>query len=359
MTIYWLLFLLTAWHSLLQAPARKLAAARRRWPPGWRGFFVLLVLLVGLRHEVGGDWFNYLRQIENITGESLADRLLANGEPAYGFLNWFAANQWGDIYLVNLVCGVLFCLGLFAFCHAQPRPWLAITIAIPYLVMVVAMGYSRQGVAIGLAMMGLNALTTGQTRKFFLWIIAATAFHKSALVLLPLAGLMKTRRPVITFLLLASTAAAMSVLLFQEALEALATHYIGAEMESSGALIRVAMNALPAAIFLLFRRRFALSEQERAFWGWMSWIGLAFVPLLIVSPSSTAVDRIALYWIPLQLFVLSRLPDALARRSSSKRRWVQAVVLYCAAVQFVWLFFATNANAWLPYRFYPWEWLWA
>ena len=47
-----------------------------------------------------------------------------------------------------------------------------------------------------------------------------------------------------------------------------------------------------------------------------------FVVLLVVSPSSTAVDGVALYWIPLQLFVMSRLPNALGLREGKNAIWV-------------------------------------
>lgn len=78
----------------------------------------------------------------------------------------------------------------------------------------------------------------------------------------------------------------------------------------------------------------------------------------MVSPSSTAVDRIALYWIPLQLFVLSRLPNALGRYAGKNLLWVFAVIAYSAAVHFIWLLYADTAFAWLPYQFYPWVWFW-
>ena len=90
----------------------------------------------------------------------------------------------------------------------------------------------------------------------------------------------------------------------------------------------------------------------------MAWSALLFIVLLMVSPSSTAVDRVALYWIPLQLFVLSRLPDALGKKDCKNAVWVYAVVAYSAAVHFVWLFYADTAFAWEPYQFYPWVWLW-
>ena len=73
------------------------------------------------------------------------------------------------------------------------------------------------------------------------------------------------------------------------------------------------MNAAPVSISLLFRKRFQLSLEELFFGTWMAWSALLFVVLLKVSPSSMAVDRVALYWVPLQLLVLARLPNALGR----------------------------------------------
>ena len=90
----------------------------------------------------------------------------------------------------------------------------------------------------------------------------------------------------------------------------------------------------------------------------MAWGAVVFVALLWVSPSSTAVDRVALYWIPLQLFVWSRLPDAMGHAASKSTGWVYAVVVYSATVHFVWLFFAIHAEDWLPYQSYLWVWLW-
>jgi hypothetical protein len=262
------------------------------------------------------------------------------------------------MYLVNSLCGLLFTWGLLSFCRAQPRPWLALVIAIPYLVIVVAMGYSRQGVAIGAAMMGLCSMADRKILHFLSWVLVAALFHKSAVILAPLAVLSGNKRPVMTSVGVLLSAAGMFVLLLQEMVVALTNSYLVAEMESSGALIRVVMNALPGAFFLWYRDRFKLSESEKSFWSWMSWIALGFVGMLAASPSSTAVDRIALYWIPLQLFVWSRAPDVLGKPGATNAAWVYAIVAYSALVQFVWLVFAIHASGWLPYQFYPWVWIW-
>ena len=149
------------------------------------------------------------------------------------------------------------------------------------------------------------------------------------------------------------TFALLYVLLVQEQLDALIENYIEAEYASGGALIRVAMNAIPSLLFLLFRRRFGLTPEQQAFWTLMALGGLGFVALLQLSPSSTAVDRIALYWIPLQMFVLARLPEVFARSRSESEAWTIALVVYSAAILFVWMSYSTHSFAWLPYQFAP------
>jgi hypothetical protein len=354
---YWLLFLVPAFQALTKLRKLTPSLPAKQRPVRWPTIFFLLTVMIGFRHEVGGDWGAYLLQLERVKNESFFGTL-TDGDPAFNLLNWLAAESGLGIYLVNNVFAVLFTSGLLAFCRSQPRPWLALVVAVPYLITVVAMGYSRQGVAIGLIMHGLVALQNKSVFKFLLWVALAATFHKSAVILIPLAALAGSRRPALTLCLVAVTAALLFDLLLQEYVGGLMAGYVNSEYESSGAAIRVAMNAVPAAVFLLLRKRFELAPAQGTFWTWMAWGALGFVVLLFVSPSSTAVDRVALYWIPLQLFVWSRVPNALGRPGGANAFWVYAVVSYSATVHFVWLFFATHSHLWLPYKFYPWVWLW-
>ena len=350
MAPYWLLFLLSASMALLHlAPSRRYSA---RWSAEWWGAFLVLVLAIGQRDVVGGDWMAYLEHLEHAAGTTISDALLTK-DPAYGVLNWLAAQVDGSVHMVNTVCAAIFAWGLIAFCRIQPRAWLALLVAMPYLVIVVAMGYTRQGTAIGLVMLGLVALSRGQTVRFMVWVALAATFHKSAVILIPLAVLAGTRRSVFTILWVGIAGSALFVLLLQESVDALTRNYIEAEYQSQGAGVRVAMNALPAVLFLTWRDRFALRPAQRTFWTWMAWGALLFIVLLAVSPSSTAVDRVALYWIPLQVFVWSRVPNALGRPDGLNSDWVWLVVLYSAAVLFVWLVFGSFSYTWLPYQFLP------
>jgi len=353
MTTYLLLFSLPAWFALTQTTASGLSRNSDIFQ--WKIQFLFLLLVIGLRHETGGDWFLYEDELKNFATLDLKNAITASGsDPAFRILAWLSSS-FGGLHFVNSVCGAIFSFGLITFCRNQPAPWLALTISVPYLIIVVAMGYTRQGVAIGLVMLGLVGLSNHKPFTFLFWLIVASTFHKSAVILIPLAFFASARARWVSAIVIVVVGALAFVLFLQESVDRLFGGYVRDAMESSGALVRVMMNAFPAALFLLFRGKFAMSKSDKDFWTWMSFGALLFIPVLVISPSSTAVDRVALYWIPVQIFVLSRLPTALARGPRSETMIRIAIVTYSLSVLLVWLLAGVHAYNWLPYRFYPFE----
>ena len=346
MLTYWLMFFIPAWASV--SAASKSRPVGKRLEFSWFVAGLFLTLLVGLRHEVGGDWFNYEAIYSNMVGAPLSE-LLEKGDPGYQLFNWVSLQVDGGTYFVNLMAGLLFSVGVVAFCRQQPRPWLALAVAVPYMVIVVGMGYSRQAIALGLALLGLAGIARHSNLQFVLCVALAATFHKSAVLLVPIAVLATPGSRLWTGLWVGIATAVLYYLLLADSVDGFVTNYLDAGYQSEGAAVRIAMNALPATILLFFRKKFVLQPAERNLWTSISVLALASVVWLIVSSSSTAVDRVALYMIPLQLFVFARLPDVLGR-GRSIRVWVIAVVVYYAVVLFVWLNFATHAFAWVPYR---------
>jgi hypothetical protein len=349
MLTYWLLFLFPALAAITvrdRGPAGP--EARIRLTPGWFAFGILLTIVIGLRYQVGGDWYNYLGHLEEARGQSFVE-LIAQSDPGYKLLNGLSLAVDWDIYGVNTAAALVFAIGLISFCRRLPRPWLGAAVAVPYLVIVVAMGYSRQGMALGFAMLGLMALEKGLVRKFAFWILVATAFHRSALLLLPIAALTETKNRVWIAFWIGILAVIGYLAFLEQDVSVLYTNYIERGYESQGALIRLGMNAVAAGIFLAFQRRFQILPESLALWRWISLITLVLFLAYFVSPgSSAALDRLGLYLLPLQLFVFSHLPSVLGGRKA--RPWVIVIIGYCIAVEFVWLNYAGNNYAWLPYR---------
>jgi hypothetical protein len=109
------------------------------------------------------------------------------------------------------------------------------------------------------------------------------------------------------------------------------------------------MGLVAACVFLLRRKDFGFSAHEDRIWFYFSLACFAALLALIATPSSTAVDRLSLYLMPLQLVILSRTPFVYVSRYFG----FALVAAYCFLVQFVWLNFATHASYWVPYQFYP------
>lgn len=349
---YWLFFLL---------PASVALSARRRLPSSltglhslrldlpWFLFVLFFTLVIGYRVQVGGDWGSYLGYLERANLFRFSD-LAGLGDPGYQFVNWLSIRLGWGIWGVNLFCGLAFSAGLAVFSRSLPRPWLALTVAIPYLLTVVAMGYSRQGVALGFAMLGLVSLGRKNLFWFVVWVLVGATFHRSAVLLLPIAALAATRNRIGTAFWVAVVALLAYALLLQDEVASLYANYVEAEYQSQGALIRTAMNLVPAILLLGWWEQFRLLEGEAALWRWFALISLVLAVVLVVTPATTAVDRVALYMLPLQLFVFARLPDAWGGSRDAQSFLVIAVVAYYALVHFVWLNFASHAFAWLPYR---------
>ncbi len=349
---YWLMFLLPAMPALASRPRRQVArrftgVAALEWP--WLLVLLGLTVMIGFRHEVGGDWFNYLEYIEEAKHLAFAEAL-ALEDPGYWLLNVISVQRGWGITGVNVLSGLIFSTGLVLFCRNCPRPWLALTVAMPYLVIVVGMGYARQAVALGLCLIAFLALERRQYLRFLLWVLLAATFHKSAALLIPLAGITATRNRwvIVGFSILLLVGAYYTLIV--DSFDRLVTQYIDSEMQSYGAQIRLFMNAIPAALFLVYKRHIDLSVEQYKLWRNFSIISIGMLLVVYITPYSTALDRMALYILPLQLIVFCRLPDLVSRSGREKSRVVLGIISYYALVLYVWLNFALHAYTWVPYR---------
>lgn len=349
---YWLLFAYFALGAALAAPRPGGPGAFLEFPLRSGMFFlggILIVVMIGFRYEVGGDWVNYLEDLARARYRDLDQVIFSGGDPGYSFLNWIVSGVGAGIWLVNLVCGVIFAWGLLRFASIQREPWLATLVAVPYLTIVVAMGYSRQGVAIGIVMAGLaSRLRGGSLLRLAAYIIVAALFHKTSVVVFPLVALAATRGRLVNTIIVAAFAVLLYDLFLAGSVGYFTAAYIDVAYASEGAPVRVAMNVLAALIFLFNQRRLGFTDHEYLVWRNLAWTSLGLLALLLALESSTAVDRLALYLIPLQLAVLSRVPGSLLKLSLGR----VIVLAYSAVVQFTWLNYATHSRHWIPYRIY-------
>jgi len=356
MVIYWLYFIFPAVLALAgvaRMPNQHTNYQYLNFKALWWIFIFSFIILIGLRFEIGGDWDTYITIF--LTSESiksLSDISLSQ-DPGYQLINYISASIGYGIYGVNLICASFFSYGLALFCRNLPRPLLALAVSVPYLVIVVSMGYSRQAVAIGLAMIGLVYLGRGKRIKFSFYIFLAATMHKSAILLLPIAILASSRNRIFSFIWFGILVASFFLVFLADTISIIYSNYTNFEdpaSQSDGAFIRLAMNIVPSLLFLLFYKRFSIPDEEKRLWKWFSIISVGLMILFFVTPASAAIDRVALYMIPLQLVVFSYLPDIFGNKNAI-HRWIMILIIaYYALVQFIWLNFATHAHYWVPYK---------
>ena len=344
MLIYWAFFLVIAAGALLD---RAEASQRRSLP-----FLLLAVapttLLIGLRWQIGPDWANYLDQFNYSRLFSFAQGA-SHGDPGYFVLNWLMHRFDAPFWVLNFICGTIFVAGLTAFCRRQPNPWLAFLVAFPYLVLVVAMSGNRQSVALGFMFFAFNAFEERRLNRFAVMTAVAALFHSSVFLMVPLCLLSYTRSGLQRIILLL-IAVALAYYFFQESFGTYARRYSMEKIQSTGVVYRLAMNGLAAVLFLFFQRRFGLDEHQTRLWRNISGATLALILLVLVVPSSTAVDRFLLYLFPLQFLVLSRLPKLLSGERGGEGQLTLAVIGYAASVQAIFLLFGTYASSYIPYQ---------
>lgn len=335
--MYWLMFLL---------PASIVLFSKRRNKFLFFTVGFIFVFVIGFRFEVGGDWFNYVEHYNYMEGISFLDAL-ERGDPGHQLLNWLMFRWDLGVYGINFIYAIIFVIGLMAFAKAQIYPWIAVSVAVPYLLLVVAMGYSRQGVAIGLFLLAITYLERGRFKTYIGLILVAALFHKTAILLLPLGIFLYGKGRAIRILMVIPIVFGAWDLLLAKEQENLWQNYVEVQMQSQGAMIRVVMNLVPSLLFFVYRKEWKKGFSDYAFWFWIS-LG-SIISVGLVGFASTAVDRIALYFIPIQLVVYARLPY-LARKSISPSVMKMLIVFGYALVLLVWLNFATHARYWLPYQ---------
>ena len=339
----------------------------RYWSIEWVSIFILLVFIVGLRHQVGADWSLYSANLEdfrlgvNTAGGVSDDVIKSSRDPGYHFLNWLAVKFDQKVVLVNFIAAIFFSYGLIIFCRNQALPSLSMLVAFPYIVTVVGMGYTRQSVAIAFFMLGIVQLEKGNFWRYIQLIIFASLFHTSAFLLFPLSIVVVKRYLFIKILALVIFMAAVYYFMLDYIVYYVKVTYFDSSfsVSSPGTIIRFVMVLFPALLLLLNINRLNINRISNSIdairlWKVIALSSFLMIIPLIMLPSNTIVDRILLYWLPLQLFVFGNIPVAYLRNKYIYIIIYFMVIVYSFSVFAVWLSFSNNSFAWAPYSNYLW-----
>lgn len=318
---------------------------------GWICFFVLLLVFVGLRYEVGGDWISYLIIADNWRYVEFSE-LFERAESGFYFLVWLSDRLGLDIYGANVITTALFLYGVFKYCGKQLNPWLAIFTSLPFLVIVIGMSANRQAAAIGITLVVLADWKESAVIKKIILICAAAMFHTSSIVFL----LFVVADSQMSFFkkVAASTVILITVALFFNPGESIVRYqstYVEARdiNVSYGALQQLLLNVLPALAFMFISMRSRRFRMKVPHWNIilaMSIMSIVLVPMAFTY--STAAARISFYLFPISIAFFASLPEMFAVSTKDIVKFF--VVCYGFMVLGLWLNFANTAFRHIPYN---------
>ena len=106
---------------------------------------------------------------------------------------------------------------------------------------------------------------------------------------------------------------------------------------------------IPSVIFIFNTNKFNISKIAKKILLVISWTSVLALFALPFFPSSTAIDRLALNFFPIQILVASYLPDT-GILKFNKFAWKVLIVLSALMVLSVWLLYAKHSFCWIPYK---------
>lgn len=349
MTLYWFLLAIPALLALvypLSEPRGPLSLAHRS---ALIGFAVLYALVAMLRYEVGGDWSHYLDMYDTIRPGGLTAAMTVT-DPLFAAVLWISGLFDAGTYPTNGLCALLLAGGVARVAGDTRNPWLAMAMAVPYLLIVVGMGYVRQAGALGLILFAAGSLARGHTTRTLVYLMLALGFHSTSIVVWPFFAWALANRNRLRIFLLTTFGSSIFFVLVSSRLDQFGEGYLENEYESGGALVRLLMGLLPALLMLARWRSFEVATRARPLWLGFAFANLAAFIALGLSPSSTAVDRIALYFSAVQVVTMGNIVR-LTGTSPSLALLLRILVLSIViAVQVIWLVYATHSSFWVPYK---------
>ena len=315
--------------------------------PGYYLALFITLMVVGLRWQIGPDWQAYTYVYDAAAKMDFVGAVRSH-DPGFFVIAWLLATNDQPFWALNLVMAGIFLFGLIRFARTLPNPWLAITVATPYLIIVVGMNLVRQAAAMGFVFLALRHLGTKPLWRSIGWALIGSLFHASAIIVALLIGISHTKNRLVSVLVVAVSAIPMYYILFST-FDEYFQRYGDRTIDSGGVYFRLAINAVPALMLLALRGHQLVPPKEYAFWRNMAIISLLLIPLPFFVHSTTPIDRISMYAIPLQIVVLSAYPYVISKPGHYLLN-TAGVMLYSAVTLFAYFAFGTHARYFLPYH---------
>ena len=286
---------------------------------------LLMQLVYGLRYEVGVDWFNYIDVYKRHVGNAWS---FSTPELAYKYLNVFSDMLGTGIFGVVFVSTFL----MLVFSFAAPyrlriNPFYFMALIAPYHLVVSGVNLTRQSVAMSVFIFAITYLIQKKKLHYAMWVIFASMFHFSAILMLAFLFIDFKKRhllPPLLFIFIPLLAIALKFY----------GQYLDSDMENAGLILRVGF-LFPAAFLILAHKKKWIQMDLIRYR--LCLVVVLIGPALLAASllSSTMADRFSYYFILLAALLIMEQVTKAKRRSYDLMTYASPLLFITAIVAFI------------------------
>ena len=322
---------------------------------------IIFILLFGFRKNIGGDWINYEIYYNTINSHFNPFKFnLLENDYLFDLINWISFNFDLSYYFVNFLNFCIFIIFFSIFITKFKYPVTALLLAIPYVIIVAGTGYVRQASAFGFLLIAILYLIDKKILLFLTFIILGTLFHKTVflmVILLPIVlfdfkkniNFIFDIKSIIAIIVLIIISVFFYYIFLQHKFSFILYYYVGEGrfFSSSGGIFRFLPYLFSSILFLLYYKNINLKITEYKIYFFYSIFIIICTPL--VYKYSSAIDRILLYFYPIQLLILSQLHVIF--KDIKNRIFYNGIITMFVIIQFlIWVYFGKYSKHWLYYN---------
>ena len=315
---------------------------------------IILILFVGLRYEVGGDWVPYATIYYEAQFYDLISVINNQQDPLFYVLNYFIALSGfqNGLVFVNITISIFSFFTFYKFINYNKLNFLSFVIFYPFIV-IILMGFVRQSIALGFLFLILSNNLEKNQKKNFLFAFLASQFHFSGylLFLIPIfvlfTKLQLLLKPLnlflLVFILFIFYIYVFPIFIFKLWVF---DYYIDSSM---GGLFKNFPILIASSIFIFSFISIFKEIENRNFYLTLSIFSvLCYLSIFLYGSLS---DRILVYSIPLLILTFSKIHDFIDL-SYLKILYYFSIITFFLLFMIVWLSFSNSSDAWIPYNLY-------
>jgi len=311
------------------------------------GFFIfsffLLLIFVGLRDNVGGDFLIY-KEYYYMDIDKGRSFILFDG------LFDIFRNYKLPFNLLILSISLFSLYALYNYSLNYKNFFLVLLVSSHLIITILFMGYIRQGIAFSFLLFALNIILNNRNNfLFYFFIILGSFFHLSLLIFLPLQIFIDSKfdfKTLVNFIFLLVFSVLVFYLFNNEFKIFIYGYLIDDSLISTGSLYRILINLLFGLIYVFFINNIddSLRVKKLFFLFFMAslllFIGSFYFPVF--------ADRMNYYLIPLQLHLAGNIHKLLKNPIFTIIIRSLVVLLYFS-MYLVWFKFGTYSHVWKNY----------